>query len=70
MSEKGKMDIYRYMNNVLIPIFSDGMERDNVVYSIFDEVIADINECADEEFNYSDIDSALSRVIYNRIINN
>ena len=68
MTEEQKKDIYKWIDNSLMTIFPDAFEREMVVISLFDDVVADVDETADEEFNGSDIDIALARVLKARIV--
>ncbi len=68
MTENNKKDIYKWIDNSLMTIFPDALEREMVVISLFDDVVADVEETADEEFNGSDIDIALARILYKRIV--
>lgn len=68
MTENNKKDIYHWIDNSLMTIFPDAFDRDLVVNSLFDDVVADVEETADEEFNGSDIDIALARVLHKRIV--
>lgn len=68
MSEERKKDIYKWVDISLSSILPDAIERDMVVISLFDDVVADVEETADEDFNSSDIDIALARVLYKRIV--
>lgn len=68
MSENNKKDIYKWIDNSLMTIFPDAFEREMVVILLFDDVVADVEETADEEFNGSDIDIALARILYKRIV--
>jgi hypothetical protein len=61
-------DIYKWIDNSLMTIFPDSFDRDLVVNSIFGDVVADVEETADEEFNGSDIDMAIARVLKARIV--
>ena len=42
--------------------FMEARDAEQVCGKIINDVIEDIEECADENFNWSDIDIALSRV--------
>ena len=68
MSEEHKKDIYKWVDISLSSILPDAIDRDMVVISLFDDVVADVEETADEDFNSSDIDIALARVLYKRIV--
>ena len=56
-------------------IFSDIRDRSEVVSAIIDDVIEDVDCCADwsglndDEINLSDIDIAVARIIKNKLIN-
>ena len=68
MTEEEKKDVYNWVNISLSSIFPDAIERDMIMVSIFNDVVADIETTADEDFNSSDIDIALARVLYKRIV--
>ena len=68
MTEEHKKDIYRRIDNSLRDIFPDSFDKDLVVNSIFGEVVEDVAQTADEEFNDSDITIALARVLKARIV--
>ena len=48
-------------------IFEDDYDNEIVTASIFDEVLQDIEETADEHFNDSDVRIAIARVLKNRL---
>ena len=52
----------------LFSIFPDGFERENVINAIFEDVVSDIEETADEAFNSDDVLIAMGRVIYKKIV--
>ena len=58
------------MELFLSAVFSDAQERMEVIEWALPQVITDIEETADENFNDSDIRIALARVLYNKIMNN
>lgn len=68
MTEKQKQDIYFWIDITIAPVFPDAFDRDLVVISIFDEVIKDIEQTADDNFNGGDIDMAIARVLKARIL--
>ena len=47
--------------------FMDHGDASLITESILDDVIQDIEECADEEFNDCDIDNAVTRVLKKRL---
>lgn len=53
---------------LLSGVFPDNNERNEVADKVLPEVISDIEETADKNFNDSDIRIALSRVLYKYII--
>ena len=48
-------------------IFEDDYDNEIVTASIFDEVLQDIEETADEHFNDSDVRIAIARVLKKRL---
>lgn len=52
----------------LYPIFDEMRETTEVIDAIIIDVVADIEDTADEDFNSSDICIALQRVLYNKIV--
>lgn len=68
MTEEDKKNIYKWIDNSLRDIFPDSFDKDLVVNSIFGEVVEDVAQTADEEFNNSDIDMAIARVLKARIV--
>lgn len=62
------------VNYLLSTIFSDFREREEVQDAIIDDVVSDIESCADwsnledDEVCFDDIDIAVSRVMYNKIM--
>ena len=68
MSEEHKKDIYKWIDFTLTPVFPDSFDKDLVVNSIFGEVVEDVAQTADEDFNSSDIDMAIARVLKTRIV--
>lgn len=63
------------LHDVLKEIFTDNIERNNIVDSIFDKVMNDIDESSDwsnlddDECCTTDIDISLQRVLYKIITN-
>lgn len=68
MTENNKKDIYKWIDNSLMTIFPDAFDRDLVVNSIFGEVVEDVEQTADKDFNSSDINMAIARVLKARIV--
>jgi hypothetical protein len=58
--DKKKMVEVRIVTN--LTWFMEACDAEQVCEKIINDVIEDIEECADEDFNWSDIDIALSRV--------
>ena len=55
--------VKQYLNQ----LFTDTEYMELVYGIIIDDVIRDIEECADEEFNYSDISLAVQRTILQKM---
>ena len=51
------------VKHILSQIFTDNEYMELVYGIIIDDVIRDIEECADEEFNYSDVSLAVQRTL-------
>lgn len=68
MTEERKKDIYRRIDNSLRDIFPDSFDKDLVVNSIFGEVVEDVEQTADNDFNSSDVLMAIARVLKARIV--
>ena len=63
-----KQIVKSVVEQTLSAIFTDGAERQEIINKIFDEVVSDIEETADNEFNFSDVSIALQRVLLNAIL--
>ena len=55
------------IQSILSSIFEDDYDNEIVTTSIFDEVLQDIEETADEHFNDSDVSIAIARVLKKRL---
>ena len=55
------------IQSILSSIFEDDYDNEIVTASIFDEVLQDIEETADEHFNDSDVRIAIARVLKKRL---
>lgn len=51
------------VKHILSQIFTDNEYMELVYGIIIDDVIRDIEECADENFNYSDVSLAVQRTL-------
>ena len=51
------------VKHILSQIFTDNEYMELVYGIIIDDVIRDIEECADEKFNYSDVSLAVQRTL-------
>lgn len=59
--------ITNHTHKILQNVFTENSYRNEVVLSIIEEVIQDIEETADESFNDSDISLAVQRTIMKKI---
>ena len=55
------------IQSILSSIFEDDYDNEIVTATIFDEVLQDIEETADEHFNDSDVRIAIARVLKKRL---
>lgn len=71
LEERDEEDKRSYIEEVIDTkmkdIITDAHDRSAFVENIIDSIITDIEECADEEWNDSDIDIALARVLVNGV---
>ena len=59
--------IYEFMECELLKVMSDDYIRD-IVDSIIDDVVRDVEECADlDSWNYDDVKLAIGRVLKSRL---
>lgn len=68
MNNSNKMFVESVLTSNLCYVFPDGFERENVINAIFEDVVSDIEETADEAFNSDDVLIAMGRVIYKKIV--
>jgi hypothetical protein len=75
MTKKQEIFTKVRVNYLFQEIFTDMRDRSEVVDAIIDDVIEDVDCCADwsdlndDEINLSDIDIAVARIIKNKITN-
>ena len=67
METKDKNLVREVVSAELAQVFTDNVERETIIDSVIDDVVADIDETADDDWNFSDISIALQRVLYNKI---
>lgn len=67
MQKEYKKFVRGIVNIILSSIFTDESENQSVTDTIIDDVVQDIEECADEDFNDSDVRIAVARVLKNRL---
>lgn len=67
MNEEQRVAVREYVAMVLCGVFTDPRDLDNVTDTILDEVITDIEETADINFNGSDVRIAIVRVLKKKI---
>lgn len=67
METKDKNLVREVVSAELAQVFTDNVERETIIDTVIDEVVADIDETADDDWNFSDISIALQRVLYNKI---
>ena len=69
MTENQIEGIKDYLNEHLLPIFQDAYDRTEFIENIIDDVVEDIEDCADwsefedDEICWGDIDIALARIL-------
>ena len=67
MNEVQRENVREFVSVVLCGVFTDPLDLNNVTDTILDEVITDIEETADEDFNGSDVRIAIVRVLKKKI---
>ena len=67
METKDKNLVREVVSAELAQVFTDNVERETIIDTVIDDVVADIDETADDDWNFSDISIALQRVLYNKI---
>ena len=73
MTQEQRNGVKCHINTLLRPIFSDVQERTEMVGYLIDDVVADIDTCADwtdlekYEINCGDIEIALARVLLDAV---
>ena len=67
MTKEDKNYISQEVKELLPAIFTDSTYCDMVADNIIDDVITDIEESADADFNYSDISLAVQRTILQKM---
>ena len=55
------------MRTYLSSVFQDNLEREMVCEALISDVLADIEDMADEEFTSEDVNIAVSRVLLQRL---
>jgi hypothetical protein len=69
MTKVQRLSVEAYLRSYLLFIFPDNHEREEVISLIIDDVVSDIDECADwsdfeeDEIHSGDIEIALARVL-------
>lgn len=67
METKDKNLVREVVSAELAQVFTDNAERETIIDSVIDDVVVDIDENANDDWNFSDISIALQRVLYNKI---
>lgn len=67
MNRHSRLSASIVVKQYLSQLFTDTEYMELVYGIIIDDVIRDIEECADEEFNYSDISLAVQRTILQKM---
>lgn len=67
METKDKNLVREVVSAELAQVFTDNSEREEIIDSVLDDVVTDIDETADDDWNFSDISIALQRVLYKKI---
>ena len=63
MNKKQREYINEYLYRKLLGIVTESDDAENLTSAIEDRIVRDIEECADENWNSSDIDIAFSRLL-------
>lgn len=66
-TELDRMTIENKTFRILSKVFTDTLYCNDVTSTILDEVIQDIEDCAEEEYNDSDISLAVQRTLLKKI---
>lgn len=67
METKDKNLVREVVSAELAQVFTDNSERETIIDTVIDDVVADIDKTANDDWNFSDISNALQRVLYNKI---
>lgn len=67
MNESNKFFVEYELRHLLFTIFTDAIKRENVFNELFEDVVSDIEETADENFNSENVRIALVRVLFKKI---
>lgn len=67
MKPNDKKYVKKIMGTYLQSVFQDKFERELVCESILSDVVADIEDTADEDFSSEDINISVSRVLLQRL---
>ncbi len=67
METKDKNLVREVVSAELAQVFTDNAERETIIDNVIDDVVADIDKTANDDWNFSDISNALQRVLYNKI---
>ena len=67
MNKHSRLSASIVVKQYLSQLFTETEYMELVYGIIIDDVIRDIEECADEEFNYSDISLAVQRTILQKM---
>lgn len=67
METKDKNLVREVVSAELAQVFTDNAERETIIDNVIDDVVADIDKTANDDWKFSDISNALQRVLYNKI---
>ena len=67
MNRHSRLSASIVVKHYLSQLFTETEYMELVYDTIIDDVIRDIEECADEKFNYSDVSLAVQRTILQKI---
>lgn len=67
MNKHSRLSASIVVKQFLSQLFTETGYMELVYGTIIDDVIRDIEECADEEFNYSDVSLAVQRTILQKM---
>lgn len=67
METKDKNLVREVVSAELAQVFTDNAERETIIDTVIDDVVADIDKNANDDWKFSDISISLQRVLYNKI---